>query len=105
MKKTFCTDIPCVLSTPGPPLAALWSADKDSADGKWHISRTKETLQFIVKKNPLSTRAGAGLVNKLGRRDKARLAGGRVGQERTSRLLGNAIWGAFAWLGGRKRSL
>lgn len=30
---------------------------------------------------------------------------GRVGQERTTRLLGSAIWGAFAWLGGRERSL
>lgn len=44
VKKTFCTDIPCVPSTLGPPLAALRSADKDNMEGKWHISRTKESL-------------------------------------------------------------
>lgn len=48
MKKTFRTDLPCVLSTLGPPLAALWFVDKENMDGKWHTSRTKEILWFIV---------------------------------------------------------
>jgi hypothetical protein len=48
VKKTFCADIPYVLSTLGPPLAALWSADKDNMEGKWHISRTKDILWFIA---------------------------------------------------------
>lgn len=43
--------------------------------------------------------------NKPRMREKARLAVGRLGQKRTIRLFGSAIWVAFAWLGGRKGSL
>lgn len=68
-----------------------------------HFQDKGKSLIYCLKESTVHT--GAGLVNEMLTREKARLSRGRVGQERPTRLLRSAIWGAFAWSGGRKRSL
>lgn len=104
MKKTFCADTPmCPEHTGTPPTPSLHCGLLIRIIGRASgIFPGQRKFSGLLFKRTHCPHRRAGLGDKPRMREKARLAGVRLGQERTIRLFGRAIWVAFAWLGGRK---